>query len=111
MSISAKTRFLVMNRTNQAIPPRAENLAGYLPADLKAAGEIPKKFSPSFVNEGTARGFAAALATKYPGQRFYVAEIVAGCVKSDVAWSEATPVAGLLDEATADDLDDGTVNE
>jgi hypothetical protein len=107
MSLNAKIRHLVMNRTNQAIAPRDELLDGFDPADLKARGEIPKKYSPSFVNEGTARGFAAALAAKYPGERFYVAKVVAGCTKSDVQWSEATPVTSLADEATADDLGAG----
>jgi len=55
MSLNAKIRHLVMNRTNQAIAPRDELLDGFDPADLKARGEIPKKYSPSFVNEGTAR--------------------------------------------------------
>lgn len=106
MSLSTKIRHLVMNRTNQAIAPRDENLPGFDAADLKARGEIPKKFSPSFVNEGTARDFAAALATKYEGERFYVAKVIAGCEAAAVSWSEAVPVGSLADTATAEDLDD-----
>lgn len=111
MSLNAKIRHLVMNRTNQVIAPRDEGLEGYDPADLKARGEIPKKFSPSFVNEETARGFAAALALKYEGERFYVAKVLAGVEAGKVAWSEASPVGSLADTATAADLDDGSDNE
>lgn len=111
MSLSAKIRHLVMNRTNQVIAPRDEMLSGFDPACLKASGEIPKKYSPSFVNEATARAFAQALATKYPGERFYVARVLAGVEAATVNWSEATPVASLADTATASDLDDGTDNE
>jgi hypothetical protein len=111
MSLNAKIRYLVLNRTNQAIAPRDENIAGFLPADLKTAGEIPKKFSPSFVNEDTARGFAGALALKYPGERFYVAMVLAGVVKGDLTWSEAEPVDLLDDTSVATDLGNDEPNE
>lgn len=111
MSLNAKIRHLVLNRTNQVIAPRDEMLDGFDPADLKARGEIPKKYSPSFVKEATARSFAEALAVKYPGEHFYVSKILAGVASQEVAWSEATPVTSLADEATADVLDDGTDNE
>lgn len=111
MSLSAKVRYLVLNRTNQVIKPRDENLPGMAAAELKAAGEIPKKFSPSFINEQTARDFAEGLALKYKGENFYVAQVIAGVTKGDVQWSEATPVESLDDSATAADLDDGTDNE
>jgi hypothetical protein len=111
MSLNTKIRYLVLNRTNQAVAPRDEMLEGYDPADLKASGEIPKKFSPSFVNEATARGFAEALALKYGGERFYVAKVLAGVQSEAVAWSEASPVTSLADTATADDLAACTDNE
>lgn len=114
MSLTAKVRFLVLNRTNQVIKPRDENLAGMTAAELKAQGEIPKKFSPSFIKEETARNFAEGLAHKYPGERFYVAMVLAGVTKGGVSWSEAEPVDALDDSNTAsviDDLDDGTDNE
>lgn len=112
MSLNTKTRFLVMNRTNQVIKPRDEKLGGALDAGaLKAAGEIPKKHSPSFINEGTARDFAEALANKYPKQRFYVAEVVAGCVKDEVSWSEAAPVELADTQAEGIDDTDATDNE
>jgi hypothetical protein len=102
--MNAKIRYLVLNRTNQVIRPRDENLPGLDAATLKAEGEIPKKFSPSFLNEDKAREFAAALATKYAGERFYVAMVVAGVTSQSLTWSEAEPVDGLLDENTAADL-------
>lgn len=111
MALSTKTRFLVMNRTNQVIAPRDEMLPGFLPADLKASGDIPKKYSPSFVKEDKARDFAGALASKYEGQRFYVSEVIAGCEAASISWSEATPVTGLADESLAADLEDGSDNE
>lgn len=106
----SKIRYLVMNRTNEVIAPRDEMLAGFDPADLKAAGEIPKKFSPSFKNEGTAKRFSCALAAKYPGEAFYVSKVLGGAKVEPVlgAWSDA--VAGELhDEALAED--NGTPNE
>ena len=111
MSLNTKTRFLVMNRTNQAIKPRDERLPGMSAEELKASGDIPKKYSPSFVREETARAFAEGLALKYPGQNFYVAEVIAGVAKGNVSWSEASPVDGLDDADTAADLDDGSDNE
>lgn len=104
MSLNAKIRFLVMNRTNQAIAPRDEMIEGFDPAALKADGEIPKKYSPSFVNEATARAFAQALAGKYPGENFYVAKVLAGVTASSVTWSEASP-ATLGDDAPCCTMD------
>lgn len=113
MAISAKIRYLVMNRTNEAVAPRDEELPGFDAAELKAAGEIPKKFSPSFQNEGTAKRFACALAAKYPGQNFYVAKVLGGAAVEPQlgAWRDAA--AGVLhDEVTADEIvDDETPNE
>ncbi len=111
MSLSPKIRHLVMNRTNQAIAPRDEMLAGYLPADLKAAGEIPKKYSPSFINESKAREFAQALALKYSGENFYVAKIVAGVTAASVQWADAVPVGSVDDATLAVDCDDDSPNE
>lgn len=112
--MTAKIRFLVMNRTNQVIAPRDEQLAGYIPAELKASGDIPKKFSPSFTNEAKARGFAEALALKYGGENFYVSKVIAGVSTATVNWSEAVPVTALADTNLAaddDGLDDGSDNE
>lgn len=114
MALLPKIRFLVMNRTNQVIAPRDEELDGFDPAALKASGMIPKKYSPSFRDaDGTtgAKAFASALAAKYPGERFYVAQVLGGAVvESPAAWSNA--VAGALhDDSTAEDLDDGQPNE
>lgn len=113
MALSPKIRYLVMNRTNQVIAPRDEMLEGYDPADLKAAGDIPKKFSPSFTNEAKARGFAEALAKAYEGQNFYVTKVIAGVTTSSVQWADATPVTALADESLVEDdgLADGTDNE
>ncbi len=110
--MSAKIRFLVMNRTNEVIAPRDEQLAGFDPAALKAAGELPKKYSPSFKSEGKAKAFAGALAAKYGGERFYVAKVIGGAVATNVTWSDAT-VGELHDEVTAEecDSDDDGPNE
>lgn len=113
MALAAKIRYLVMNRTNEVIAPRDEEVEGFNAADLKAAGEIPKKFSPSFQNEGTAKRFACALAAKYPGERFYVAKVLGGAVVEPQlgAWSDAS--SGVLHdtELAPDEMDDGTPNE
>ena len=108
----SKIRYLVMNRTNEVIAPRDEKLAGFDPAALKAAGEIPKKFSPSFKSKAKAQSFAGALAAKYGGQTFYVAQVIGGSVATNVTWSDA--VAGELhdESVTEEDLDDdGEPNE
>ena len=111
MALNAKTRYLVMNRLNEAIAPRDEMLTGYDPADLKRRGEIPKKFSPSFANLGTAKGFCQALASKYPGERFYVSQVLGGAVvETPSAWSDAR-VGALHDENLADDVDGDEPNE
>lgn len=111
MSLNAKVRYLVMNRLNEAIAPRDEMISGYDPADLKARGEIPKKFSPSFANLATAKGFCQALASKYQGERFYVAQVLGGAVvEAPSTWSDARP--GVLhDETLADDVDGDEPNE
>lgn len=110
MALSAKIRYLVLNRTNQVIAPQDEDIEGMDKRTLKAAGEIPKQFSPSFQNKATAQKFACALAAKYEGERFYVAQVLGGAVVETASWTDAT--AGVLhDEATASDLDDGEVNE
>lgn len=111
MALNAKVRYLVLNRTNETIAPRDEMIAGFDPAALKAAGEIPKKFSPSFRNLAKAKAFCQALASKYPGERFYVSQVLGGAVvESPSAWSDARP-GELHDEALADDEDDGSPNE
>lgn len=112
--VNRNVRFLVLNRTNEVITPRDENIAGMDAASLKASGEIAKKFSPSFKNKVTAQKFGAALAAKYPGERFYLAQIVAGVVVEPATGPWVDTGAALHDEATAEDLDgddDGTPNE
>jgi hypothetical protein len=105
--LAAKIRYLVLNRTNEVIAPRDENLPDFDPAALKAAGEIPKKFSPSFTNKDTAKAFASALAAKYGGDRFYVAQVLGGAVVETSSWTDA--VSGeLYDEIL---VDDDTANE
>jgi hypothetical protein len=112
--INRNVRFLVLNRTNEVIAPRDEDIAGMDAATLKAQGEIRKKYSPSFKNKATAQKFGAALAAKYPGENFYLAQVVAG-VKVEPAtgpWVETG--TALHDENLAEDLDgedDGTPNE
>lgn len=89
--LNSSVRYLVMNRTNEVIAPRDENLPGFDPADLKAAGMLPKKFSPSFASadgENGAKAFAQALAAEYKGERFYVAKIVGGAVDAPT-WVDA----------------------
>jgi len=111
--MQAKVRYLVMNRTNEVIAPRDEDLPGFDPAALKAAGEIPKKYSPSFKSKEKAKAFATALAAKYGGEAFYVAQVIGGARTVSTQWADAT-VGTLHDENLADDgdgLDDGTDNE
>jgi hypothetical protein len=111
--LNRSVRHLVLNRTNQAVAPRDENLPGFEPAALKAAGEIRKKFSPSIKSESVAKAFGAALASKYPGERFYLAKIVAGCMVEQGPWV-ATGTA-LADEHVAseecDDDSDGDLGD
>lgn len=105
--LNKSVRFLVMNRVNEVVFPKDENIPGYLAKDLKARGELSKMISPSFKNEGTAKGFGAALAGKYPGERFYLAKVIAGvCVEPANGPWVATGTA-VRDDATAEDLDDG----
>lgn len=104
--LNKSVRFLVLNRTNQAVAPRDENLPGFDPAALKASGEIRKKYSPSFKSEGTARAFGAALASKYPGERFYLAEIIAGCMVEPAQGPWVATGEGLADEHMAADVDE-----
>jgi|SRR5688500_17950861 len=112
--LNRSVRYLVLNRTNEVIAPRDEMLPGFDPAALKASGEIAKKFSPSFKNEGTAKAFGAALASKYPGERFYLSKVIAGCVVEPAQGPWVATGTALADEHMADDadgLDDGTDNE
>ena len=103
--LNKSVRYLVMNRINEVVFPKDENVPGYLAKDLKARGELSKMISPSFKNEATAKGFGAALAGKYPGQRFYLAKVIAGvCVEpQDGPW--VATGATVRDDATAADLD------
>lgn len=103
--LNRTVRYLVMNRTNEVIAPRDESLAGFDPAALKAAGEIPKKFSPSFKNKAKAEAFGAALASKYPGERFYLAQIVAGCVVEPATGPWVATGTALADEHLAGDVE------
>lgn len=113
--LNRNVRFLVLNRTNQAVAPRDEMISGFDPAALKAAGEISKKFSPSFKNENKAKEFGAALAKKYPGERFYLAKITAGVMVEPSTGPWVATGTAVADEVTAEDLDgdldDGSDNE
>lgn len=104
--LNTTVRYLILNRTNEAVLPRDENIAGMDAATLKAAGEIPKKFSPSFKNKTTAQKFGAAVAAKYPGERFYLVQVVAGCMVEPATgpWVP-TGAAALHDEHMADGAD------
>lgn len=104
--LNRNVRFLVLNRTNQVIAPKAENLPGFEPAALKAAGEIPKKYSPSFANEGTAKAFGAALAAKYAGERFYLAKVTAGVMIEPAAGPWVATGTALADEHMAEGDDE-----
>ena len=103
--LNRSTRFLVMNRLNEVVFPKDEEIPGYLARDLKARGEISKMISPSFKNEGTAKGFGGALAAKYPGERFYLAKVIAGCVVEPATGPWVATGAALADDNTAEDLD------
>jgi len=113
--LNRNVRFLVLNRTNQAVRPKDENIQGQTAAELKARGEISKKYSPSFKSEAGAKAFGAALAAKYPGERFYLVKVIAGCmvepttgpwVATDTAVADETLAANLDDEGGLDDADD-----
>jgi hypothetical protein len=103
--LNRSVRYLVLNRTNEAVVPRDENLPGFAAADLKASGDIRKKYSPSFMNEGAAKAFGAALAAKYPGQTFYLATITAGCLVEPATGPWVPTGAGIADETLAEDVD------
>lgn len=108
--LNRNVRFLVLNRTNQVVRPKDENISGFEPAALKAAGEIPKKYSPSFANEGTAKAFGAALAAKYPGERFYLAKVTAGVMIEPQAGPWVATGTALADEHMADEGDDESLD-
>ena len=103
--LNSSVRYLVMNRTNEVIAPRDENLPGFDPGALKASGDLPKKFSPSFTKEAKAKAFAQALASAYAGERFYVAKVIGGAVDAPT-WVDAGAAVG--DTATAADIDTDT---
>lgn len=103
--LNRSVRFLVLNRTNQAVAPRDENIAGQSAAELKARGDIRKKYSPSFMNKEAAQKFGAALAAKYPGENFYLAEITAGCVVEPKTGPWVATGTALADETLAEDID------
>lgn len=112
MGLNKSVRFLVLNRTNEVIAPKDEDIAGMDAATLKAQGAIPKKYSPSFKTKESAQKFGAALAGKYPGERFYLAQVIAGCVVEPATGPWVATGTALHDEATAEDLDgDGEPNE
>jgi hypothetical protein len=109
--LNRNVRHLVLNRTNQVIAPRDEMLPGFDPAALKAAGKIAKKYSPSFLDEGTAKAFGAALAAKYPGERFYLAKITAGCVVEPAAGPWVATGTAVADEHMAADVDSDALDD
>lgn len=106
--LNSSVRYLVMNRTNEVIAPRDENLPGFAPAALKASGMLAKQFSPSFKSDEGATGakaFARALAAQYKGERFYVAKVIGGAVDAPT-WVDAGNAVG--DTVTAADIDTDT---
>lgn len=113
--LNRSVRYLVLNATNQAVKPKDEMLAGFDPAVLARDGEIRKKHSPSFKNRAKAEAFGAALAGKYAGQRFYLAQIVSGCVVEPATGPWVATGAAVRDDLTAEDIEgldgDGEDNE
>lgn len=106
--LNGNVRYLVLNRTNEVIAPRDENVAGMDAATLKAQGEIAKKFSPSFKNKATAEKFGAALASAYPGERFYLAQVIAGCVVEPKTGPWVATGTAAHDEMLATDVEGDT---
>ena len=80
--MSYTKRFLILNRTNVAMVPRAE---GFETDAVKSAN------SPSLLTPDAAKAFGAHLAAKYPGKSFYLVEVLSG-VKSggSACWGDAT---------------------
>jgi hypothetical protein len=109
-NLNKSVRYLVMNRTNQPVRAKDENIPGFLARDLKARGILKKMVSPSFLDEGVAKGFGAALAAKYPGQRFYLAKITAGCVVEPQQGPWVPTGGAVADDNTAADLDTDEVD-
>lgn len=103
--LNRNVRFLVLNRTNQAVRPKDENIPGQTAAELKAAGKIGKKYSPSFLTEQSAKEFGAALAAKYPGERFYLVKVIAGCMVEPATGPWVATGTAVADETLAADLD------
>ena len=118
--LNANLRTLVLNATNQVIIPKDERIPAFDVRDLKSRGILRKQYSPSFLGtegEQVARDFAEALATKYPGQRFYVATVMAGVESASTRWVETGSVAdehvaseSCDGDGEGNDLDDGTPN-
>lgn len=103
--LCTSVRFLVMNRTNQVVAPKDEDIQGFDPASLKATGAIRKKYSPSFMSEAKAKEFGAALAAKYPGQNFYLAKVEAGVRVEPATGPWVATGTTLRDDATAEEID------
>lgn len=85
--MNTKTRFLILDRQNNALRPCDH---GYHGPDLQGDK------SPSFLTAEAATKFGDFLAKKNVGQRFYLAEVKAGVVQyTDPApagaWVAATP--------------------
>lgn len=114
--INKSVRFLVLNRVNEAVFPKDEEIPGMTAAQLKATGAISKKISPSFKNKEDAQKFGAAVAAKYPGERFYLAQVIAGVMVEPATGPWVATGTALHDDTTAEDLDgddcgDETPNE
>lgn len=124
--MSCDKRFLVLDRTNNAIRP---SRVGY-PARKPV---IQSKNSPSFLKSEDAKAFAAWLATRNQGQAFYVLEVqssamyvapttaslkVAAATGHPLLGTTAAPMAtedlpevDTADDNGSDDLDDDEITE
>lgn len=79
MAINRNVRFLVLDSKNSPIRPKDEPDAA---AGLSLA--LQKNTSPSHLTEDSARAFASALADAYPGDRFYVVQVLGvACVPDE----------------------------
>jgi len=100
MATTIEKRFLILDRTNQAMKPSEH---GYPIDDVKNQ----KKFSPSFLDATKARKFGAYLADMNPGELYFLVE-VAGCVSvpEGAVWADAVPAVLPTADIAAEGIDD-----
>ena len=90
MALNTSIRFLVLDRTNNPVVPAHHGMS--LP-------DLQGDKSPSFTKKETAIAFAKLLAKRNKGQRYYVSQVIGGCVAytpmgddqtEGVDWADAT---------------------